>query len=144
METTLQFNSLREKIAYETEQRKKRYADFEALLSVAHQKGLEAGYAVNPRPMVVVESDIEGKPRGQSYYCSEGLCGFAYVNLTKGNSSFALWAKRQGYFRKGYKVTTMSVSDFNQSVERKEAYAHAYAQVLRNAGIDCYASSRLD
>lgn len=144
MDTTLQFNSLREKIAYETEQRKKRYAEFEALLSVAHEKGLAAGYAVNPRPMVVVESDLAGNPKGQSYYCSEGLCGFAYVTLTKGNSSFALWAKKQGYFRKGYKSTTMSVSDFNQSVERKEAYAHAYAQVLRNAGIDCYASSRLD
>jgi hypothetical protein len=137
MDTTLQFNSLREKIAYETEQRKKRYAEFEALLSVAHEKGLAAGQAINPRP-------IAGNPKGPFYHCNEGLCGFAYVTLTKGNSSFALWAKKQGYFRKGYKSTTMSVSDFNQSVERKEAYAHAYAQVLRNAGIDCYASSRLD
>jgi hypothetical protein len=36
------------------------------------------------------------------------------------------------------------VSEFGQSVDRKAAYAGAYAQVLRNSGIDCYADSRLD
>lgn len=140
----MEFSSLREKIAFETQQRKEKYAGFEALMSVAHQKGLEAGNAVNPRPMQVVETDLMGKPIGKVYQCNEGLCGFAYVSLSKGNSSFALWAKKKGYFKKGYKDTVLSVSLFNQSVERKESYAHAFAQVLRNAGIDCYAWSRLD
>jgi hypothetical protein len=140
----MEFNSLREKIAFETQQRKERYAGFEALMSVAHQKGLEAGIAVNPKPMQVVETDLAGNPIGKVYHCNEGLCGFAYVSLSKGNSSFALWAKKKGYFRKGYKDTVLSVSLFNQSVERKESYANAFSQVLRNAGIECYSWSRLD
>jgi hypothetical protein len=144
MDNAIVFNSLREKIVYETNQRKQRYAGFEALVSVAHQKGIEAGNAITPNAMQVVQTDLSGNPIGKVYTCSEGLCGFAYVTLSKGNSSFALWAKKKGYFRKGYNGTFLSVQLFNQSVERKEAYANAYAQTLRNAGIDCYSHSRLD
>jgi hypothetical protein len=36
------------------------------------------------------------------------------------------------------------VSDFNQSHQRKQAYAHAYAEALRAAGIEAFADSRLD
>ena len=34
--------------------------------------------------------------------------------------------------------------DTRLRVERKAAYSGAFAQVLRNAGIDCHAGSRLD
>jgi hypothetical protein len=38
----------------------------------------------------------------------------------------------------------MWVFDYNQSMELKEAYAHAYAKVLRDAGFNAYANSRMD
>ena len=44
-------------------------------------------------------------------------------------------------FRSGLSVW---VSEGGQSMERKEAYARAYADVLRAAGIEAYAGSRMD
>jgi predicted CoA-binding protein len=53
--------------------------------------------------------------------------------------------KKKGIARSHYPSgLCVWVSEFGQSVDRKAAYAGAFAQVLRNAGIDCYANSRLD
>ena len=52
--------------------------------------------------------------------------------------------QEKGLFKKGYSGTQLWVSDFNQSVTLKEAYANAYARVLNNNGIECYSGSRLD
>jgi hypothetical protein len=38
----------------------------------------------------------------------------------------------------------LSVQDFNQSLTRKEAYAHAFAKVLNDHGITAYTDSRMD
>jgi hypothetical protein len=38
----------------------------------------------------------------------------------------------------------ISVRDFNQSLTRKEVYAHAFAEVLRANGVDAYVDSRMD
>jgi hypothetical protein len=139
MENTMTFNSLREKISFESQLRKERNAGFQFLVSVAHEKGIQAGRDCVPIPMVVCTST--GKPIEQ---LDSGACGFAWI-VFSGNTAFGRWAKKQGIARPHYpKGLCVWVSDFGQSVDRKAAYAGAYAQVLRNAGIDCYADSRLD
>ena len=74
----------------------------------------------------------------------DGACGFAWIAFP-GNTAFGRWAKKQGLARSHYPSgLCIWVSEFGQSVERKAAYSGAFAQVLRNAGIDCHAGSRLD
>jgi hypothetical protein len=139
METMTQFSSLREKIAFETQQRQARDEGFAALVSVAHAQGIQAGRDCKPIPMIVCTST--GKPIEQ---LDEGACGFAWIAFP-GNTAFGRWAKKQGIARPQYpKGLCIWVREFGQSVDRKAAYAGAYAQTLRNAGIDCYAGDRLD
>ena len=38
----------------------------------------------------------------------------------------------------------MSVSQYGQSLEKKEAFANAYAEVLSDAGVRAYVDSRMD
>ena len=117
---------------------------FASIHKVAHEAGLEAGLNVLPVPMTVCEADLMGNPVGRSWTVSEGACGFAWVTFA-GNTPWGRWAKAQGIASKGYpKGLQIWVSEFNQSVDRKEAYAQAYAKVLREHGIEAYAQSRLD
>lgn len=121
--------------------------DFSALVAAAEAAGLAAGEAAVPTPMVVSESELfSDKPKagGKSWYVSEGACGFAWVHF-KGNTDFGRWMKKNGKARPDYpKGLCVWVSYGNQSVARKEAYADAYAGVLKAAGITCYSASRLD
>jgi len=117
---------------------------FASIHKVAHSAGLEAGMNALPEPMTVTEADLMGNPIGRSWTVSEGACGFAWVTFA-GNTPWGRWAKAQGIASKGYpKGLQIWVSEFNQSVDRKEAYAQAYAKVLREHGIEAYAQSRLD
>jgi hypothetical protein len=121
-------------------------AQFEAAFAKAVAAGLEAGEASKPRPMVVQEMLGMSPIVKQSWYEPEGMCGFAWVNVSPGNSPFANWLKKAGLARKAYGGgVDVWVSDFGQSVERKEACANAMAKVLKEElGVSAYASSRLD
>lgn len=113
--------------------------DFSALYSAARSAGLSAGNAVAVTPMVVVERN------GYTYPPVEGgACGFAWIHF-KGNTAWGRWAKKMGHASADYpKGLMIWVGDFNQSMTRKEAYARAFAAVLREAGIDAHARSRMD
>lgn len=144
-----EYASLREKIAAESAERKARYAKFEAVYNKAVEAGRAAGEAKVPQPMVVVEANglsNEPKPGGQSWFCGEGACGFAWVKVSPGNSSFAKWLVKNKLARKSYYGgVEINISAFNQSVERKEACAAAMAKVLSaELGVTAYADSRLD
>lgn len=117
-----------------------------------HEKALFAAIAAAdtciPTPMVVGSpstpwgNDIDRtKP---TYYVADGPCGYAWVKI-KGRGKFAKWAKDSGVARPsalgGY---TIYPSLMTQSMERKEAWANAYAQVLRDHGIEAYVDTRLD
>ena len=135
----MEFSTLKEKIAFESKQRAERNAGFAALVSVAHAAGMAAGRECRPIAMVVC--DAGGEPLEM---VDDGACGFAWITFA-GNTAFGKWAKKEGIARPHYPSgLCVWVSDFGQSVDRKAAYAGAYAQVLRNSGIDCYADSRLD
>jgi hypothetical protein len=116
--------------------------DFGSLYETAHAAGMAAGYGSKPTPMVVT-GGVPGQA-AESWYVSEGCCGFAWVEF-KGTTPWARWAKKAGKARKAYPTgCSIWVSEFGQSVDRKEAYAKAFAGVLKAHGIEAYANSRLD
>ena len=117
---------------------------FIRLCNKAHEAGMKAGYEVRPTPVIVSEADLQGNLIGKSWYVDDGACGFAWIAF-KGNTAFGKWAKAQGIARSHYPSgLCVWVGEFGQSVDRKSAYAEAYAQVLREAGIDASSGSRLD
>jgi len=145
-----EYGSLREKIAAESQARKAKAAVFEAAFAKAAAAGQAAGEAAKPRAMMVVEPS---NPLASGYsvpkamwHVPEGACGFAWVNVSPGNSPFANWLKKNKLARKAYSGgVEIWISDFGQSVERKEACAYAMAKVLKEElGVNVYASSRMD
>jgi hypothetical protein len=137
--TMQQFNSLREKIAFEKNERESRYQKFTDLVEKARDAGLIAGRDCRPIPMYVVD---QGVPIDR---IDDGACGFAWVTVKPANSSFAIWAKKNKLMRSAYGGGVQYwVSEFGQSVDRKAAFAGAFAKVLREAGINAVAGDRLD
>lgn len=118
------------------------------LFSRAKAAGLAAGEAAKPRAIVIGEADglsDRFKPGAKLYHEPEGVCGFAWVNVKPGNSSFARWLVKNDYAMKSYYGgVDIWVREFNQSMERKEAAAAAMARVLSEAGIRAYSMSRMD
>ena len=144
-----EYGSLREKIAAESVARKAKHAAYEAAFAKAAAAGKAAGEAAKPRAMMVVQPsnplDDNSVPNAM-WHVPEGACGFAWVNVSPGNSPFANWLKKKKLASKAYHGgVDIWISDFGQSVERKEACATAMASVLREEiGVKAYASSRLD
>lgn len=136
----MQYASLREKISAEKSARLEKYARFNDIIESALQAGIKAGRECRPIPMVIC--DTTGKPLE---LIDDGACGFAWVTVRPANSSFAIWAKKQGIMRPMYGGgITYWVRDFGQSVDRKAAFAGAFAKVLRENGIQATAGDRLD
>ena len=85
----------------------------------------------------------------QRYGRDTGMCGFAwvevYVNRTNSKEAKELIAAG---FRKDYKPKCLSMWNPGglgvQNIDIKEAGAEAMADVLRKAGFNAYAGSRLD
>lgn len=145
----MEYASLREKIAAESKARKARYGEFEAAYAKAYAAGKAAGEAALPTPMVVSEhvnplDDNSAVKR--AWYVSEGACGFAWVTVAPGTSSFAKWLVKGKRARKAYRGgVEIWIGEFGQSVDRKSAMAGKMAEVLREElGIEAYAGSRLD
>lgn len=115
--------------------------DTATLISNAIKAGLSAGHTAMPTPMRVI-----GAGGTEVWQVSEGVCGFAWVNVKPGNSRIAKALVAANLARKdSYEGgVTVWVHEFNQSMARKEAYARAFAKVLTDAGIRAYASSRMD
>lgn len=118
------------------------------LFADADRAGQKAADAFTPTPMIVgspttpLGNDID--PAKPTYLVSEGVCGFAWVWM-KGTSGFARWAKANGLARNGYPNGVMFRARIaGQSMQRREAYAQAFAAVLRDAGLDCYVETRMD
>lgn len=111
--------------------------DFEKLYEMAREEGLKAGREKHVEPVYLTDGV-------RKYVLEDGLCGFASIHFL-GNTSFGRWAKNMGYARKHYeKGLCIFVSEFNQSYERKVAYASAFVKVLRENGIESWITERLD
>lgn len=150
MNQTTQYTSLREKIAAEKAARHERYAQFASLWERAHEAGMAAANACAPTPMLVGHetSLFSGKIDKSKpiYHVPDGVCGFAWVVVRPGNCAFAIWAKKHHDARSEYGggMCVKWVHEFNQSMERKSAYARAFAKTLNDAGIRAYSNSRMD
>lgn len=144
------YGSLREKIAAEGKARKAKYAEFAAVYGEAERAGFAAGEASKPVPMIVTEHMNpmdDNSPAKKQWFESEGACGFAWVKVFPGNSSFARWLVKTGKSsgRAYGGGVDIWISAHGQSIARKEAHASAMAKVLVDKlGIKAYAGSRLD
>lgn len=124
--------------------------EWQELWEAAEAKAFAAGDAAVPTPMVVGEpttflgSDVDFSKK--TYFVSEGVCGFAWVKVTPGTSSFARWLVKTGKSRgRAYGGgVDIWISHYGQSMQRKEAFARAMADAFREAGITAYAQSRMD
>jgi hypothetical protein len=125
---------------------------FKAIFEEARLAGMAAGNSATPRPMVVTRDSMAivtaaGRQNilDRDYVVPEGPCGFAWVVIRPGNSPAAIYAKKNLRAHKHYYGgMELWVSEFGQSMERKEAYARAYADVLKKHGIQASYGSRMD
>ena len=120
--------------------------NYVAIYEAANAAGYAAVAALEVVPMVVQERYNpldDGSPVKREYFVPDGPCGFAGIVVR--DIKFANVLKRSGIGRAnyggGYRI---NVSDFNQSLQKKEAYAEAFAKVLNESGIRAYAESRMD
>jgi len=121
----------------------------EALWQRALAAGNAAAAAAVPEPMYVVERANpldDNSPIVKRYPpVMDGVCGFAWVLVQPATSAFARWMRRTKGTRKSYYGGEQYwVSEFGQSLTRKEAFARAFAAVLSEAGIKAYGQSRMD
>lgn len=112
---------------------------FPSVFIRAQEMGRIAHAAAAPTPMTVTDGR-------QSWYVADGACGFAWVKVygVKLNTKLGKVMAAHG-FKKSYSGgIDFWISTPDQSVARKEAYARAFADVLRENGLDAYMDSRLD
>jgi hypothetical protein len=129
---------------------------FTQICEKAHTAGMESVKNTVSRTVMVYEEThpFSGtmdntKPH---YILDDYPCGFSWVNVypaNKGNTSLGKEERRvlesAGFRKNDYeKSYQLWVSDFNQSMQKKEAYADAFAKVLRENGIRAYSGSRMD
>jgi hypothetical protein len=121
----------------------------ESIYHDAAEAGRGAAADHDPTPMVVQQhEDVfdDSSPVVKSWNVPQGVCGFAWVSVRPGTSSFARWLKRHGHARTDsyYGGVTIWISEYGQSFEKKVAHSEAMAAVLVDNGIKAYAMSRLD
>lgn len=111
--------------------------NFFELVKSADRVATLVGNSCVPTPMHVYGM-------GTNEIVNDGVCGFASVRF-KGNTAFGRFMKKNNLARSAYGGgLSMSIHQYNQSLTRKEAYARAFAGVLREAGIDAWSESRMD
>jgi hypothetical protein len=121
----------------------------EKVLERAHLMGMDAGRRVGVAPMVVgTPTELMGNEIDYSkktYVVEGGVCGFAGVVIKPARGKFVSYLKSIGKGNKHYYGGWyVSVREFGQSLVRKEAYADAFASVLKELGMRVYVDSRMD
>ncbi len=124
--------------------------EFQKVYDEAVAAGMTAANACKPVPMIVGSSkslfgnDVD--PNQPTYFVAGGVCGFAWINVSPATQPFARWLKKTGKVRAAgyYGGYQLSASVGGQSMRIKEAYAQAFADVLKAAGVKAYSQSRMD
>lgn len=135
-----------EKIKQNKVERDERYNSFSKIFEDAHNAGMEAANKCIPIPMVVQEHENQLDDNSEvvkEWLVNDGVCGFAWVEIKPGNCSAAHYVKKNILQRKNARAIIF-VNYFGQSMQKKQAYANAYASVLNNNGIKAYSYSRMD
>ena len=129
----------------------------------ARSAGYQAADAMTPTPMVVGSAKSFLWAQRLAKFSNEidydkpveivndGVCGFAWINIKPARGKnvqrkFVNYLKsiKTGRTDSYYGGYTVWVGEFNQSMQRKEAYAHAFSRVLSANGIKAYPMSRMD
>jgi hypothetical protein len=122
--------------------------DNHSIYQQAHYQGNVAVEMANVTPMIVQQRENpldDDSKLVRQYFVSDGVCGFASVTVKPANSKFAKFLVANGLGRKSFNGgVSMSIRDFNQSLQKKETYAYAFASVLNEHGIKAYVESRMD
>jgi len=130
------------------EARAEKQTELGRVFGAAEVAGVAAAEACVPVPMVVSEHENQFDDSSavkQQWFVGEGVCGFAWVTIFPGGCAAANWAKKHLGAKRGYYGgMEVWVSRFGQSMTRKEAFAGAFAAVLRDNGIEAYPGSRMD
>lgn len=123
---------------------------FQSIWNEAQQAGVNAANKCAVVPMLVgapttplgTELDLS-KP---VEFVADGVCGFAWVSVKPGTSSFAKWLVKNNLARRDSYAggVCIWIGDYNQSMQRKEAHAYAMAEVFRKHDIRAYGASRMD
>ena len=129
---------------------------FEMICNEATEAGKAAVEKLQVVPMIVGQgtslfsNDIDRtKP---TYYVADGVCGSAWVDVFPANKGNTRAGKEErkilesaGFRKNDYtKTHQLWISDYNQSMQKKETYARAFAEVLRTNGIKAHSRSRMD
>lgn len=137
-------------IAEQAAEREERYSLFTKLWADAHNAGLAAIKEHVCTPMGVVDPD-----KGLVEVVRHGMCGYASLVITPGNSSLAKWAAKFHEFSKHYyggvaRGVRWHPSEVGlegtawQSYELNRAYAEAFSKVFNDAGFSMSVWARLD
>ena len=122
--------------------------DNHSIYQQAHYQGNVAVEMANVTPMIVQQRENpldDDSKLVRQYFVSDGVCGFASVTVKPANSKFAKFLVANGLGRKSFNGgVSMSIRDFNHSLQKKETYAYAFASVLNEHGIKAYVESRMD
>lgn len=122
---------------------------FQKIWDAAVAAGIKAGKDAIPAPMIVTEHESaldDSSPARNQWYVAEGACGFAWVQIKPGTSTFAKWLKKMDYAHRDsyYGGVSIWIADHGQSMARKEAHASAMARVFKEAGFNSHSMSRMD
>ncbi len=122
--------------------------------SEAYQAGIHAAKACRPTPMIVQQhaSPLNDNSKViKEWICDGGVCGFASIWLkatTPENRAFINGLKKlkvnpyqKNSYQGGY---SYYVHEGGQSLQIKEAFAHAYVEVLHKYKLTAYIDSRMD
>ena len=132
----------------------KRAADPYDIYAEAYAAGKAAAEGITPTPMTVGTAkslfDDSFDTSQPVYYVSEGVCGFAWVNIRPARGPLVAFLKKRGVGYKGYRggwqvpAWEFGSPRGSQSLERASAAAYAASEVLRQYGINAYVESRMD
>ena len=128
----------------------KNFSAEQALFESADYAGRVAASAARPTPMIVgTPTTLFGNTvdwKQPVSYVAGGVCGFAWVSIRPARGRFVAYLKSRkiggvDHYAGGYSVSSRLMV---QSMALNEAYAEAFAGVLRAANIEASAHSRID
>jgi hypothetical protein len=131
------------------EKREKLYQD---IFQAANAAGVKAATDIVPVPMIVgtaIGLSDKMDPSKPQYFVADGVCGFGWVTIGRGNHSFCKWLVKNGHARaNSYEggVTVWSPLR-TQSMTRNEAFADAFAKVINEimgSEVRAHSRSRID
>lgn len=131
-------------------------SNFTQICEKAHTAGMESVKNIVSRSVMVYEEThlFSGKMDHTKphYILDDYPCGFAWVDVypaTKGTTREGKEERKIlehfGFSKNTYeKSYQLWISAYNQSMQKKETYARAFADVLRANGLKAYSGSRMD